>query len=230
LSMRRALLVSLCMALLLAPVASPGDDAEKASGANGFVRRFLVSQSVVVVIPLSGRFASGEKVRFYDDKGEDCGGGAVKSVYEDMVYVSVEGPELETLKAGFIASAGGREEDIKRLSRISMNLPLVMEKGGSGRSVPPNVITLNYSESGLRPVYFHHYSHTFDCKTCHHKDLDSPCKTCHSVVNKNKGTKHVSAESCIGERCMGCHAKHQGKSADCVWCHKQDSRKTGESG
>lgn len=187
------------------------------SVAYGFVCRVLETQEKVVITPLVGKFVPDREIRFYDDKGNFCCAGVVKSSYPDMAYVAIEPGKVELLKKGFMASFGGREEDVRVMCSYSMNFPLIIDNGTlRGHVVPPNVIVLNYIENAMKPVYFRHYAHNIGCRTCHHRDLDTPCSACHDGGISVK----VTFEECVRGRCWGCHKTKDGASADCVWCHK----------
>ncbi len=212
------LLVALLFEILLAvPGVAFAEDADRESLAYGFVCRIVSSRSLAVVTPLQGMFSPGTHVRFHDEKGNVCAKGVVRSTYPDLAYVAVESGDLEILNRGFVVSTADSEE-IRGICRYSMNIPMVIEKGvRPGHVIPPNVIVINYIEKAMRPVYFRHYAHDLGCRTCHHKDLDTPCKSCHPVEEE---MDKVSFADCVREKCMRCHEKQAGKTAECVWCHK----------
>ncbi|HEY5995692.1 MAG TPA: hypothetical protein VIU29_01660 [Candidatus Deferrimicrobiaceae bacterium] len=217
--MPKPLLVLFLGAILAAvPVPSAAAPPDNAAPAYGFVCRIVSSGAVAVITPIQGAFAPDHRIRFYDDNGAVCATGIVRSAYPDLVYVAVEGGTVDFLHKGFIASSDNMTADVRMICGFSMNLPMVIEKGaGSGHRVPPNVIVLNYVENAMKPVYFRHYAHDLGCRTCHHEDLDTPCKSCHL---EGLVAKKVSFGECVREKCMGCHKAHEGKSAECVWCHK----------
>jgi hypothetical protein len=203
---------------LFVPASSPGGDPDSAGPGWGFVCRVLPSQNTAVVTPLSGMFVPDGRIFFLDEKGERRGSGIVRSVYPDLAYVTLESGSADALKKGFIASSPKGEGEARMLCGFSLNLPYVIEKGGNqGHRIPPNVIILNYDDNAVKPVYFRHYSHDIGCRKCHHKDLDRACKDCHPLVPT--GTQETLGE-CLRDRCMGCHKEHDGKSAECAWCHK----------
>lgn len=210
-------LVLLVAILLAFPASSPGEETDVAESGWGFVCRVLSTQNTGVVTPLSGIFVPDSRIFFLDEKGERCGSGVVRSVYPDLAYITLDGGTAEVLKKGFIASTPGGEREAKMLCRFSLNIPFVMEQGGTpGHKVPPNVIVLNYVDNAVRPVYFRHYSHDLVCRNCHHREPDRPCKECHP--QKPSGIREALGE-CLRDRCLGCHKGHEGKSAGCAWCH-----------
>jgi hypothetical protein len=211
-------LVFLFAILLVLPATSPGEGPDNAASGWGFVCRVLSTQGTAVVSPLSGMFVPDSRILFLDERGERCASGIVRSVYPDLAYITLESGSAESLKKGFIASSPKGEGEARMLCGYSLNLPYVIEKGGTeGHRLPPNVLVLNYSENAVKPVYFSHYAHDLGCRKCHHKDLDRACKDCHPLTPT--GTRETLGD-CLRDRCMGCHKDHEGKSADCAWCHR----------
>ncbi len=210
--------LSLLVVLLFAiPAPCEGEGPDNAATALGYVCRVLSARGEAVVAPLAGAFSADSRLRFFDETGQLCATGIVRSAYSDLAYVSLESGSAECLKKGFLVSSGDSEEAVRALCQFSMNLPMVIERGTrQGHRIPPNVIVLNYSETMLAPVFFRHYEHDLGCRKCHHQDLDTPCKSCHPLKD---GGRTVLSE-CVRKRCMNCHRGHTGKSADCVWCHK----------
>lgn len=217
--MERRSLVFLVAILMFLPGTSPGDGPDNAASGWGYVCRVLSTQGMAVVTPLSGIFEQDSRIFFLDEKGERCGSGIVRSVYPDLAYITIESGSAEALKKGFIASSPKVEGEARMVCGYSMNFPFLIEKGGGrGHILPPNVLVLNYNENAVKPVYFRHYTHDLGCRKCHHKDLDSACKDCHPPTPTE--TMGETLADCLRDRCMGCHKGHDGKSSDCVWCHK----------
>jgi len=214
---KRLLRFSLVVLLALPALRTSGAE-DNAASALGFVCRVVSAQNVAVVTPLSGAFVPDSPIRFYDDNGALCGTGIVRSAYADMAYVFLETGSAECLKKGFIASSPQLEKEAKAMCRYSMNLPMVIEKGGPmSHNLPPNTLVLRYGGEPGTSVLFHHYAHDLGCRACHHKDLDTRCNECHPLQGRKDKT---SLAECLREKCMGCHKGHEGKSADCTWCHK----------
>ena len=72
--------------------------------------------------------------------------------------------------------------------------------------------TLKISKSGSKKgaVSFNHVKHSKDCKSCHHKGLDSgKCMGCH---------KGADAKKQMHKNCVGCHKKQSGPTK-CKACH-----------
>jgi len=217
------LLVPLVAILLLTPLPCGSGDADNAAQAMGFVCRVISDRNVAVISPLSGAFSLDSRVRFLDEKGTLCATGIVRSSYPDLAYVALDNGSVECLHAGFMAYTGPLEEQAKFLCGYSRNLPMVVGKDGQpGHRIPPNVIVINYIENSMRPVHFRHQAHDIGCRTCHHRDPDTPCSKCHPTAEEMKrlGGNRVGFGDCVREKCIGCHKGHEGKSADCVWCHK----------
>lgn len=216
--MGKRFLVLLVVILSFIPASGAGEGPDNAATGYGFVCRVLTTQGTAVVTPLSGIFVPDTRIFFLDEKGERCGSGVVTSVYPDLAYVSVESGSADALKKGFIASSPKGEGEARMLCGFSLNLPYVIEKGGTrGHALPPNVVVLNYNENAVKPVYFRHYSHNLGCQKCHHKDLDRSCKDCHPL---SPTESQETLGDCLRDRCMGCHKGHEGVSSDCTWCHK----------
>ena len=219
---KRLLPFSLAILLVLTALRTHGAE-DNAASALGFVCRIVPAQNIAVITPLSGVFAPDSRIRFYDDNGVTCGTGVVRSAYPDMVYISFETGSVECLKKGFIASSPLREEEAKAICQYSMNIPMVVEKGGTeGHTLPPNTIVLRYGGDPGTSVHFRHYAHDLGCRSCHHKDLDTRCNVCHPLQEGKfqEGKDQASIAECLRQKCMGCHKSHEGKSADCTWCHK----------
>jgi hypothetical protein len=215
--MARYLTALFCVILLSLPASSIGEEADNAATGNGFICRTISDGSVAVVSPLTGAFTPGSRIRFFDDTGQVCGTGTVKSAYSDLAYVAVDNCSPDTLKKGFIASAGEGDNEARMLCGFSMNLPMLLEKGGGeAHAVPPNVLRIKYNDNATKPVWFRHYKHDMACVKCHHRGLDTPCKACHPT----KKGKDQKAGGCIKEICTGCHIEHKDKTSECGWCHK----------
>lgn len=209
-----------CLVALLLAVPAPGagEAPDNAATALGYVCRVLSARGEAVVAPLAGSFSVDSRLRFYDDTGQPCATGVVRSAYSDLAYVTLETGSVECLKKGFLVSSGEAEGAVRLLCQYSMNLPMVIERGTRpGHAIPKNVIVLNYSETMLAPVYFRHYEHDLGCRKCHHQDLDTPCKSCHPLKDGGRTT----LPECMRKRCAGCHLSHEGKSSECVWCHRK---------
>lgn len=215
--MAKPLFIPLFTILLVAPGISFAGETHPEALTYGFVCRVVSSRSLAVISPLKGVFSLDSRVLFHDEEGTVCATGVVRSAYKDLAYVAVDNGSVEDLKRGFVASSADSEE-VQMICRYAMNLPLVIEKGvRPGHVVPPNVIVINYVEKTMSPVFFRHYAHDLGCRTCHHKDLDTPCRNCHPV---REDAGKVTFEECVRHRCVGCHEKHEGKSAECAWCHQ----------
>jgi hypothetical protein len=221
--MAKRLLVPLVAIILLTPVPCGSGEADNAAQAMGFVCRILSDQNVAVVSPLGAAFSPESRIRFLDEQGNTCATGVVRSAYPDLAYVALDNGSVDRLQNGFIAFAGPIEEQAKFLCGFSRNLPMVVGKNGQpGHRIPPNAIVINYIEQTMKPVSFRHYAHDFGCKTCHHRDLETPCRQCHPVKEEMRipGGNQVAFGDCMRMKCIGCHKGHEGKSADCAWCHK----------
>lgn len=216
--MAKAPLVVLCALLLATAALAPAGDTDNASSAYGFVCRLIPGSSLAVVTPLHEMFSPGSRVRFYDDRGEVCATGVVRSSYRDLAYVAVEGRSMERLRKGFIVSSPESSEEARMFCPFSRNIPLVIEKGvRAGHAVPPNVIVIRFRKDRVRPVYFRHYVHEMGCRSCHHRELDTPCRSCHPA--EEGAEAKISFGECARQKCMGCHEGHKEKSEECVWCH-----------
>lgn len=216
-------LVLLVPVLLSVPASSATADADNAAKAIGFVCRVQTHRNVAVVTSLSGLFPLDSPIRFVDEEGNLCATGIVRSSYPDLSYIDLQTGSADVLKKGFVAYSPAAEEEAKILCQYSMNLPLLIDRGGrAGHTLPPNTIVINYIASRMKPVYFRHYIHDFGCKTCHHHDLDTPCRQCHPTgeVAAGPGAHPVGFGDCVREKCIGCHRDYEGASADCAWCHK----------
>ncbi len=224
--MLKAVTFVLCLFLLLAlPVPGVGEGPDNAARASGFICRTITDQSIAVVSPLTGSFLPGSQIRFFDDAGKICGTGVVKSAYFDLAYVAVDNVSMDQLRKGFIASAGSGDNEAKLLCGFSLNLPMVVGTAKEGgHNVPANVLRIKYNDNSTKPVWFRHYKHDMECRTCHHRELDAPCKSCHPV----KRDKELNAGSCIKEICTGCHKEHKDKTSDCAWCHKDSPPPNGK--
>lgn len=226
--MARIAIVVVCLFLLALPVAGAGDPGDNEIRASGFVCRTISVRSVAVVTPLTGVFIPGAQIRFFDDTGNVCGTGTVRSAYSDLAYVAVDNVSVEALKKGFIAAAGSGDNEAKMLCGYSMNLPMVIEKGKEGgHTVPPNVVRIKYHDDSTKPVWFRHFKHDMECRTCHHRVLDAKCDSCHPIARRTG-----NPEKCLREICTGCHKEHEDKTSECGWCHKDKppSSKNGKNG
>jgi hypothetical protein len=217
--MPRVAVVAACLFLMLLPVSVNGEPpGAPPADASGFICRTIPDRSIAVVSPLTGGFAKGMSIRFFDDTGALCGTGIVQSAYSDLAYVAIDNCPVERLKKGFIASAGSGDNEAKMLCGFSMNLPMVIERGKEGgHSVPPNVVRIKYNDNSTKPVYFRHFKHDMACVTCHHREIDTPCKSCHPV---KRGKEELKTDSCLREICTSCHKEHKDRTSECAWCHK----------
>jgi len=211
--------LGLLVAILLAvPVTAPGGETDNASSALGFVCRVVTAGNVAVVTTLSGAFVPQSRIRFYDDKGEQCATGVVRNTHTDLAYIALDSGSVECLKKGFVAYSGEQEEKAKAICRFSLNIPMFIEKAGRGsHTIPANVIVISAGDNGAGAIYFRHYVHDMECRKCHHHEIRKSCRECHPA---EQGVVPLNYRECLRDRCMGCHKGREASSEECVWCHR----------
>ena len=121
----------------------------------------------------------------------------------------------ETQTRLLMESKAAQKADLPRLMRGQADAVLLLPESG----------LKNIEVTGsMRPVSFNHKLHesaAADCRTCHHKKIDS-CSSCHSLEGKKEGNfvpLSVAMHSASSQAsCIGCHntAKQQ---PSCAGCH-----------
>lgn len=110
--------------------------------------------------------------------------------------------------------ARAKTEGIPRLERGQADAYLMLP----ATEADPNI------KGMMRPVSFNHKFHESsvkDCRTCHHKQIDT-CVSCHSLQGKPEGNykplAKVMHEGASERSCVGCH-NIQKQDPSCAGCH-----------
>ena len=128
--------------------------------------------------------------------------------------ISCAGCHSPAAQAAFAAESAKIADTIPRLERGQDDSVLMM---------PPADKEREY-KGMMRPVSFNHKVHesaVMDCRSCHHKKIDS-CSTCHSLEGKKEGNfvplSQAMHSSSAKQSCVGCH-NIQKQQPSCAGCH-----------